>query len=152
MRSIHRRRAAWVTIAPLAVAAADARTTHAQPPQPAPLPVLTAVRLDPLPAGNGWSVQVTARGTPPTAVRVSLRPDVADAAWQPWRPPITLLPAQVNASPLPRCPDGPGRLLAVYVQVRAAVGTTLVIRDGQRLVEPALVASNVVRAARCIDD
>jgi hypothetical protein len=131
--------------APLLLLLAD--TWQRQPP------VLTAFQLnDGAPAAKATEVLVAAHqavGAAPSEYRISPRADFAGAPWLPYVPRPRLEGWDRHATPGCEAPPG-SRRLRVYLQVRSHVGDEVRIVNGQRVLVPSMVESNVLLDSICL--
>lgn len=100
-------------------------------------------------------LRIVIAGTIPTEFRVSGRADMANALWSVYVTPLKLRGWQSlvsrescddkNHSGAPR-----GRKLLLYLQARAALGGIVQVVDGQRVVVPQNIESNIVSDSICV--
>lgn len=90
-------------------------------------------------------------GTRPSEYRVGVRADFANALWLPYTTPLRVSGWQSLAGAGAPCGTrGEGKRLQLYLQVRAELGGTVHIVNGQRTVVPEKVESNVLGSAICV--
>ena len=89
-------------------------------------------------------------GVHPYEYRVSARADFAGASWLPYSAALQLSGWTALIKPGAHC-DGAlvGQRLILFLQVRAEIGGAVRIVNGQRVVVPQKVESNVVSASVC---
>jgi hypothetical protein len=91
-------------------------------------------------------------GTRPTEYRISARADMANALWMPYSPPLHLRGWQSlldrNAAACDRYTAG--RRLELFLQVRTELGSSVRIVNGQRVLRPQKVESNIVSDSICV--
>jgi hypothetical protein len=116
-------------------------------------PVLTAFSIN----AGGDTVSATAVavalvhttvGARPSEYRVSHRADFLGAEWQAYAD-TPVLRDWYEAAGDPCDAARPSHRVTLYLQVRATVGEEVRIVDGQRLLRPARVESNVLKASIC---
>lgn len=86
-------------------------------------------------------------GVRPTQLRVSRRADFSDAAWSPYDPNPRY---RASLAELPSCAAAGTVALRLFFQVRAELGQRAEVREGQRVLRPVTVESNVVTAEVCL--
>lgn len=94
------------------------------------------------------SLAHTAVGARPSDYRVSHRADFVGAQWLPYQETPTLQDWFKPSGDA--CDAGPAsRRITLFFQVRATTGTEVRIIDGQRVLVPTRVESNVLRDSIC---
>lgn len=90
-------------------------------------------------------------GERPSEYRVSHRADFAGAQWMPYTTPLSIRNWYDRSAAACTMSQAPAlsRRVTLFLQVRAKVGETLRIADGQRQLVPSNVESNVLRATIC---
>ncbi len=153
--------ACWLASSPLLLEAQvtttppTAPTTPTSQPRRQQPPVLTRLRL------NGNAATVAADGTPlllehgiagaaPTEYRVSARADMADARWASYAVPLQLRGWHALVSRAPCDGAQAGERLLLFLQVRAEMGGAMRIVNGQRVLMPQRIESNIVSDAICV--
>ncbi len=131
----------------------------AQTKNPAPVrqqpPVLTRLQIN----GGAATVSDSAgplflehgiAGAVPTEYRVSARADMADARWEPYAVPLQRRSWHTLVSHAPCDGARPGERLQLFLQVRAEMGGEVRIVNGQRVLMPQKIESNIVSDAICV--
>lgn len=96
-------------------------------------------------------------GTRPVEYRVSVRADFQNALWLPYTPNTQLTGWQAFLQSVAKTGNGCGGRsdavrLQLFLQVRSDLGGTVTIVNGQRVVVPQKVESNVVSDTICVID
>ena len=100
-------------------------------------------------------LRVVIAGTAPTEYRVSGRADMANALWSGYVTPLKLRGWQSLVS-RESCDDPKhygaprGRKLHLYLQARVALGGNVQVVNGQRVVVPQNIESNIVSDSICV--
>jgi hypothetical protein len=95
-------------------------------------------------------------GSRPTEYRISARADMANALWLPYVTPLqlrgwqSLLDRGVSASASACDGRRAGQRLQLFLQLRSALGGSVHIVNGQRVLLPQQVESNIVSDAICV--
>jgi hypothetical protein len=134
---------------------AASATTVPQPPASQP-PVILGFAINDSAAtvtksANALILSHVLAGTTPVAYRVGVRADFANALWLPYTTPLRVSGWQGLVQDGAAC-DGrvAGQRLQLFFQVRAEIGGTVRIVNGQRTDVPSKVESNVVSDAICV--
>lgn len=89
-------------------------------------------------------------GALPIEYRVSARADMADAQWAPYAAPLQLRNWHALVSRTPCDGAQAGERLLLFLQVRAEMGGDVRIVNGQRVLVPQRIESNIVSDAICV--
>gem|GEM_PF-1996124 len=141
--------------------AALPRVVGSQPPVAAPFATQPSVLISLAINDTATAVSRAARvlalnhvvaGARPVEYRISARADMANALWMPYMTPLHLGAWQsLIGRGTTTCDGNPsGRRLQLFLQVRTALGGTVHIVNGQRVLVPQKIESNIVSDAICV--
>jgi hypothetical protein len=146
---------AFLSVLGSAVCASASGAQQPVPSLPQPPVIVSFAINDTATTVSGAAAAITlvhaTAGARPVEYRVSARADFANALWLPYATPLRLTGWQGLVQHGAKCDGGAdGQRLLLFLQVRADMGGTVHIVNGQRVMVPQKIESNVVSDAICV--